>query len=35
MEMYVDPFVCGVVSTILVEVGILILLGVIDDFKKK
>lgn len=33
--MYVDPFVCGVVSTILVEVGILILLGVIDDFKKK
>lgn len=32
--MYVDPFVCGVVSTILVEVGILILLGVIDDLKK-
>ncbi len=33
--MYVDPFICGVASTILVEVGILILLGVIDDFKKK
>ncbi len=33
--MYVDPFVCGVASTILAEVIILILLGVIDDFKKK
>lgn len=31
--MYVDPFICGVASTILVEVGILLLLGVID--KKK
>lgn len=33
--MYIEPFWCGVVATILVEIVVLIGIGIYTDWKKK
>lgn len=33
--MYINPFICGVIATILVELAMIIVYGIYTDWKKK